>query len=84
MAILTCSVVPGRGVDINRNWAVDWGKKEKVLLMTITSEQDYAQLFLTYETGPFSSMLINVTSYCPALYVSVGYEVIPSTACTKD
>lgn len=24
-------VVPaGRGVDLNRNWSVDWGKKEKV------------------------------------------------------
>jgi hypothetical protein len=20
----------GRGVDLNRNWSVDWGKKEKV------------------------------------------------------
>jgi hypothetical protein len=22
--------VVGRGVDLNRNWSVDWGKKEKV------------------------------------------------------
>lgn len=22
--------VTGRGVDLNRNWSVDWGKKEKV------------------------------------------------------
>lgn len=24
------SMIAGRGVDLNRNWSVDWGKKEKV------------------------------------------------------
>ena len=27
---LTLNCVAGRGVDLNRNWSVDWGKKEKV------------------------------------------------------
>jgi hypothetical protein len=27
-----CERRNGRGVDLNRNWGVDWGKKEKVLL----------------------------------------------------
>jgi len=25
-----CVLMAGRGVDLNRNWSVDWGKKEKV------------------------------------------------------
>lgn len=29
------SSIAGRGVDLNRNWSVDWGKKEKVLLFVI-------------------------------------------------
>ncbi|XP_057861353.2 uncharacterized protein LOC131069791 isoform X3 [Cryptomeria japonica] len=28
-----CERKNGRGVDINRNWSVDWGKKEKALFM---------------------------------------------------
>jgi hypothetical protein len=27
---ITLSFFSGRGVDLNRNWSVDWGKKEKV------------------------------------------------------
>lgn len=27
---LTLNSLAGRGVDLNRNWSVDWGKKEKV------------------------------------------------------
>lgn len=27
---LSLHLVTGRGVDLNRNWSVDWGKKEKV------------------------------------------------------
>lgn len=26
-----CFYNAGRGVDLNRNWSVDWGKKEKVI-----------------------------------------------------
>ncbi|MQL97106.1 hypothetical protein Taro_029790 [Colocasia esculenta] len=26
----SCSAAAGRGVHLNRNWSVDWGKKEKV------------------------------------------------------
>lgn len=29
------SSIAGRGVDLNRNWSVDWGKKEKVCLFVI-------------------------------------------------
>lgn len=28
--LLMVDYVAGRGVDLNRNWSVDWGKKEKV------------------------------------------------------
>ena len=28
--LLMFNCVAGRGVDLNRNWSVDWGKKEKV------------------------------------------------------
>lgn len=28
-----CERRNGRGVDLNRNWSVDWGKKEKVCYM---------------------------------------------------
>lgn len=28
--ILNFISMAGRGVDLNRNWSVDWGKKEKV------------------------------------------------------
>ena len=26
----------GRGVDLNRNWSVDWGKKEKVSILVVS------------------------------------------------
>uniref|UniRef100_A0A0A9EQB1 Uncharacterized protein n=1 Tax=Arundo donax TaxID=35708 RepID=A0A0A9EQB1_ARUDO len=26
----------GRGVDLNRNWSVDWGKKEKVSVSVVS------------------------------------------------
>ena len=30
LACLNFCYMAGRGVDLNRNWSVDWGKKEKV------------------------------------------------------
>jgi hypothetical protein len=32
----------GRGVDLNRNWSVDWGKKEKVSISVFTGKIKYA------------------------------------------
>lgn len=32
------NVNAGRGVDLNRNWSVDWGKKEKVIAFSLCHE----------------------------------------------
>lgn len=31
-----CFPVAGRGVDLNRNWSVDWGMKEKVSISVVS------------------------------------------------
>jgi len=31
-----CDRRNGRGVDLNRNWSVDWGKKEKVSILVVS------------------------------------------------
>ena len=31
-------MIAGRGVDLNRNWGVDWGKKEKVFIHALYHE----------------------------------------------
>ena len=33
----------GRGVDLNRNWSVDWGKKEKVGIYLLSSTMKNVQ-----------------------------------------
>lgn len=37
----------GRGVDLNRNWSVDWGKKEKVCVKAV-----YLLWFIYYHCAP--------------------------------
>jgi len=55
--------VAGRGVDLNRNWSVDWGMKEKVSISVVsqfsqensnTSQHlhvDYLKLYLELNLG---------------------------------
>ncbi|KAK3436905.1 hypothetical protein EUGRSUZ_E03516 [Eucalyptus grandis] len=67
-----CERRNGRGVDLNRNWSVDWGKKEK----------DYDPYEENPGTGPFSEpesqiMRKLATSFNPHIWVNVhsGMEV---------
>lgn len=50
----------GRGVDLNRNWGVDWGKKEKVKFFSILL---------------FSEKLIQISDTCTNLHPSSFYVV---------
>lgn len=50
----------GRGVDLNRNWGVDWGKKEKVKFFSILL---------------FSEKLIQISDTCTNLHPSSFYIV---------
>ncbi|XP_030548743.1 carboxypeptidase A6 [Rhodamnia argentea] len=68
-----CERRNGRGVDLNRNWSVDWGKKEK----------DYDPYEENPGTGPFSEpesqiMRKLATSFNPHIWVNVhsGMEAL--------
>ncbi|KAI3734512.1 hypothetical protein L6452_13982 [Arctium lappa] len=68
-----CERRNGRGVDLNRNWSVDWGKKEK----------DFSPYEENPGTGPFSEpeaqmMRKLTTSFEPHLWVNVhsGMEAL--------
>lgn len=43
-----CDRRNGRGVDLNRNWSVDWGKKEKVVFSAVYFMHRENCFLLTY------------------------------------
>ncbi|KAK6131454.1 hypothetical protein DH2020_034795 [Rehmannia glutinosa] len=77
---LKVKFLSGRGVDLNRNWSVDWGKKEKVsfnqfLIMIHTKENPGTAPFSEPETQIMRKLSV---SFEPHIWVNVhsGMEAL--------
>ncbi|GER26152.1 carboxypeptidase B2 [Striga asiatica] len=80
-----CERRNGRGVDLNRNWSVDWGKKEKVCskIILLAFSPDYDPFEERPGTAPFSEPETQIMrklaiSFEPHIWVNVhsGMEAL--------
>lgn len=63
----------GRGVDLNRNWSVDWGKKEKVYNTRLC--KSYFLQFLGYSHFIMSKTNAVIMGNCIKYLIMISWKI---------